>query len=129
MFQKFVIIMRLKYIHQVNTFFSILYAHIQQMYCFQTYAISISKLPLSILLKYHSIRNNKNCNDLTILYFFKIIVIISKESLQTNFSITHSNSFFLFFFKFYFIFKLYIIVLVLPNIKMNPQQVYMCSPS
>ena len=32
----------------------------------------------------------------------------------------------LFFFKFYFIFKLYIIVLVLPNIKMNPPQVYMC---
>ena len=29
------------------------------------------------------------------------------------------------FFKFYFIFKLYIIVLVLPNIKMNPPQVYM----
>ena len=27
-------------------------------------------------------------------------------------------------FKFYFIFKLYIIVLVLPNIKMNPPQVY-----
>ena len=35
----------------------------------------------------------------------------------------------IFFFKFYFIFKLYIIVLVLPNIKMNPPQVYMCSPS
>ena len=32
-------------------------------------------------------------------------------------------------FLFYFIFKLYIIVLVLPNIKMNPPQVYMCSPS
>ena len=30
-----------------------------------------------------------------------------------------------FFLKFYFIFKLYIIVLVLPNIKMNPPQVYM----
>ena len=30
------------------------------------------------------------------------------------------------FFKFYFIFKLYITVLVLPNIKMNPPQVYMC---
>ena len=29
----------------------------------------------------------------------------------------------------YFIIKLYIIVLVLPNIKMNPPQVYMCSPS
>ena len=34
-----------------------------------------------------------------------------------------------FFFKFNSIFKLYIIVLVLPNIKMNPPQVYMCSPS
>ena len=31
--------------------------------------------------------------------------------------------FFIYFFKFYFIFKLYIIVLVLPNIKMNPPQV------
>ena len=41
-------------------------------------------------------------------------------------------SFFIFifyFFKFYFIFKLYIIVLVLPNIKMNPPQAHMCSPS
>ena len=37
--------------------------------------------------------------------------------------------FFWIFFKFYFIFKLYITVLVLPNIKMNPPQVYMCSPS
>ena len=34
-----------------------------------------------------------------------------------------------FFLKFYFIFKLYIIVLVLPNNKMNLPQVYMCSPS
>ena len=34
-----------------------------------------------------------------------------------------------FFLKFYFIFKLYNIVLVLPNIEMNPPQVYMCSPS
>ena len=31
--------------------------------------------------------------------------------------------------QFYFIFKLSIIVLVLPNTKMNPPQVYMCSPS
>ena len=30
--------------------------------------------------------------------------------------------------SFFFFFKLYIIVLVLPNIKMNPPQVYMCSP-
>ena len=32
-------------------------------------------------------------------------------------------------FSFFLFFKLYIIVLVLPNIKMNPPQVYMCSPS
>ena len=47
---------------------------------------------------------------------------------------TVSNFIFLFL-KFYsflflnFIFKLYNIVLVLPNIKMNPPQVYLCSPS
>ena len=35
----------------------------------------------------------------------------------------------LYFFLFYFIFKLYNIVLVLPNIEMNPPQVYLCSPS
>ena len=35
----------------------------------------------------------------------------------------------LFFFKFYFILKFYNIVLVLPNIEMNPPQVYLCSPS
>ena len=39
------------------------------------------------------------------------------------------SSWLFFFFKFYFIFKLYITVLDLPNIKMNPPQVYMCSPS
>ena len=37
--------------------------------------------------------------------------------------------FFFAFIFFNFIFKLYIIVLVLPNIKMNPPQVYMRSPS
>ena len=35
----------------------------------------------------------------------------------------------IFFFFIFFIFKIYITVLVLPNIKMNPPQVYMCSPS
>ena len=39
------------------------------------------------------------------------------------------GGFFYFFFNFILFFKLYIIVLVLPNIKMNPSQVYMCSPS
>ena len=33
------------------------------------------------------------------------------------------------FFFFYFIFKLYNIVLVFPNIEMNPPQIYLCSPS
>ena len=36
---------------------------------------------------------------------------------------------FVFVFSFFFIFKLYKIVLVMPNIIMNPPQVYMCSPS
>ena len=51
---------------------------------------------------------------------------------QTQLSDFHLFFFLVFiylFFKFYFIFKLYITVLVLPNIKMNPPQVYMCSPS
>ena len=43
------------------------------------------------------------------------------------------NLFFFFFLdlwqSFFFIFKLYKILLVLPNIKMNLPQVYMCSPS
>ena len=39
------------------------------------------------------------------------------------------GGFFFFFFNLILFFKLYIIVLVLPNIKMNPPQVYMCSPS
>ena len=34
-----------------------------------------------------------------------------------------------YYYFFNFIFKLYKIVLVLPNIEMNPPQVYMCSPS
>ena len=40
-----------------------------------------------------------------------------------------TQNFFFFAFEFYFIFKLYITVLVLSNIKMNPPQVYMYSPS
>ena len=54
------------------------------------------------------------------------------EGLETNTKENwiHALSLFIFFFfKFYFIFKLYITVLDLPNIKMNPPQVYMCSPS
>ena len=64
---------------------------------------------------------------LLLIYFF----------LEVHFSFIFyllCSLFFLFFFLggclraffFNFIFKLYIIVLVLPNIKMNPPQVYMC---
>ena len=45
---------------------------------------------------------------------------------QSN-TVSHNGQRLLFFFN--FIFKLYSIVLVLPNIEMNPPQVYMCSPS
>ena len=44
-------------------------------------------------------------------------------------SLLRNLLFYYYFFKFYFIFKLYNIVLVLPNIEMNPPQVYMCFPS
>ena len=50
-------------------------------------------------------------------------------SLVFNMLPTLVIAFFFIFYLFYFTFKLYIIVLVLPNIKMNPPQVYMCSPS
>ena len=53
---------------------------------------------------------------------------LSKDK-YLSFIIYQKIGFFLFFYlKFYFMFKLYKIVLVLPNIKMNPPQVYMCSP-
>ena len=57
---------------------------------------------------------------------------LSMLNFQLKRSVIRTISFlfcFVLFFKFYFIFKLYIIVLVLPNIKMNLPQVYMCSPS
>ena len=45
------------------------------------------------------------------------------------FSFFFNHFIYLFYFlKFYFTFKHYNIVLVLPNIKMNPPPVYMCSP-
>ena len=49
------------------------------------------------------------------------VVILNKKHKTTKLF------FFVLFFN--FIFKLYSIVLVLPNIEMNPPQVYLCSPS
>ena len=56
-----------------------------------------------------------------------VICIHDFAKLALSFSSCLVDSFF--FFKFYFILKLYNIVLVLPNIEMNPPQVYMCYPS
>ena len=47
------------------------------------------------------------------------------STVYENSSCSASLAFYSFFFYFFFIFKLYITVLVLPNIKMNPPQVYM----
>jgi len=57
-----------------------------------------------------------------------LIFVIPFSSCPQSFPASWSF-FFSVYFLFYFIFKLYITVLVLPNIKMNPPQVYMCSPS
>ena len=53
----------------------------------------------------------------------------SQRLLHSQWSRCFSGILLLFLFLKNFIFKLYNIVLVLPNIKMNPPQVYMCSPS
>src|SRR5574337_744673 len=53
-----------------------------------------------------------------------------KHEYWKDHSFDYMDCFFFFFSSnFILFFKLYIIVLVLPNIKMNPPQVYMCSPS
>ena len=62
----------------------------------------------------------------SLLHFFFIIPLSGLRTLDSTFSDCNYNSFL---FLFSFIFKLHIIVLVLPNIKMNPPQIYMCSPS
>ena len=49
--------------------------------------------------------------------------------LSLRISYGHHSYDYTFYLFIYLFFKLYIIVLVLPNTKMNPPQVYMCSPS
>jgi len=64
---------------------------------------------------------------------FGISLIASREFCTVKYYLQETIGmrfyFYLFIFKFYFIFKLYNIVLVLPNIEMNPPQVYPHSPS
>ena len=64
-------------------------------------------------------------------HIFYLLSFLDSHQLIFKIPETFFNSLFfpnMFFFNFYFIFKLYNIVLVLPNIKMNPPKVYMCSP-
>ena len=70
----------------------------------------------------HSRNSIQNLLNRIILHFFWVLSNWDKSPMA-------NKQEFLFFFKFYFIFKLYNIVLVLPNIEMNPPQVYLCSPS
>ena len=63
------------------------------------------------------------------IYFFNSFFLIFCPYNCLMNSIEILIFFYILFFKFNFIFKLYIIVLVLTNIKMNPPQIYMCSPS
>ena len=69
------------------------------------------------------------CIILTVIHnvvtSFRLIGPLPRGTLTSTYRVL---SFFFFFFKFYFI-ELYNIVLVLPYIKMNLPQVYMCSPA
>ena len=78
------------------------------------------------------------CSDIDHAWSMILNCLISWSCLYVTYSyylyyfhtLESGNTLFLIFFLiFNFIFKLYIIVLVLSNIKMNPPQVYMCSPS
>ena len=73
---------------------------------------------------------NDKIKKIIISYTHIIHLFLSMLIYPHNFKILYFVFTFLFqdkiLFFFYFIFKLYIIVLVLPNIKMNPPQVYMC---
>ena len=67
-------------------------------------------------------RVNQNTFLLTYSSLFTFDIFLCSFCLS---SVLHA----IYFFNFYFIFKLYNIVLILPYIKMNPPQAYMCSPS
>ena len=76
---------------------------------------------------YHVQNNSKQIKDLNVRADIMKLLKENRDVYTHDFG--QAKLSFFFFFKFYFIFRLYITVLVLPNIKMNPPQVYMCSPS
>ena len=65
--------------------------------------------------------------------YHHILLVTVLPALQLEYTFSEKPRpfyfYFIYLFIYFLIFKLYIIVLVLPNIKMNPPQVYMCSPS
>ena len=89
-------------------------------------------------LHYSGLEHSMDCivhrvaKSRTRLRAFHFRLWTGKFSLNFSFRFSFFFNFKLhFFFSFYFnfIFKLYNIVLVVPNIEMNPPQVYICSPS
>ena len=83
-------------------------------------------------IQYHALNLDWRLVSYMILYVFQChspnhpTLSLSHRVQKTVLYISVSFAGLLFF---YFIFKLYNIVLVLPNIEMNPPHVYMCSPS
>ena len=67
--------------------------------------------------------SNINHSVIVVVLFSFFVVVVGKML-----TFIYLFIYFIYIF-FYFIFKIYIIVLVFPNIKMNPPPVYMCSPS
>ena len=73
--------------------------------------------------------NGKFINTYVFRFHIIFIIVLGQICSFFFFFPKEQVSFIYLFFKFYFIFKLYNIVLVLPNIEMNPPQVYLRSPS
>ena len=90
-------------------------------------------LLLSLYTISYLLEQLKNKTDCVIYLYFGFwsssFLCFELHFCVVSYSLCENHIFRTFFFKFYFIFKLYIIVLVLPNIKMNLPQIYMCSPS
>ena len=89
-----------------------------------------------LLLRWVSYHRAHNVQVLLVYLFFLPVMLPSVlPRLSTDLAVRRFPgvwkllSLFFLILNFILFLKLYIIVLVLPNIKMNPPQVYMCSPS